>query len=297
GNVDGYVLNQFAMSEQDGILRVATTRDPVGDDDSESAVTTFERREDKLVKLGEVAGLGKGERIFGVRFLGDVGYVVTFRQTDPLYTVDLSDPAAPAVTGELKILGYSAYLHPIGDGRLIGVGQDATEEGRQLGTQVALFDVRDAAAPTRVAQAVIPDASSEAEWDHHAFLWWPDTGLVAVPVSTYTEAAAFSGLIGFGVDVDGGTIGEIGRITHPPIAAVGIGDEPIPPPVLPTEPGSGSGSGSDGDSGIVAPEDLSYPDPIVRSLVVGDRLWTLSSGGLGSSDLATLGGTQFLPFG
>ena len=75
------------------------------------------------------SGLGPGEDIHSVRFLGDVGYVVTFERTDPLYTLDLADPAAPRVTGELEILGYSAYLHPVGDGRLLGVGQDATDDG------------------------------------------------------------------------------------------------------------------------------------------------------------------------
>ena len=79
-------------------------------------------------QLGQVGGLGRGERIYAVRFIGDVGYVVTFRQTDPLFTIDLSDPAAPRSLGELELLGYSAYLHPVGDGRLLGVGQDATRE-------------------------------------------------------------------------------------------------------------------------------------------------------------------------
>ena len=96
---------------------------------------------DALQEVGRVGGLGSGETIQSVRFLGTVGYVVTFAQTDPLYTIDLTDATKPRVAGELKILGYSAYLHPVGDGMLLGVGQDATEEGRQLGTQVALFDV------------------------------------------------------------------------------------------------------------------------------------------------------------
>ncbi|OON33252.1 hypothetical protein BSA16_01360, partial [Micromonospora sp. Rc5] len=88
-----------------------------------------------------VTGLGRGERIHSVRYLGPTGHVVTFRRTDPLYTLDLTDPAAPRVTGELKITGYSAYLHPAGPGRLLGVGQEADADGRAQGLQVSLFDV------------------------------------------------------------------------------------------------------------------------------------------------------------
>ena len=85
------------------------------------------------MQVGSVGGLGRGERIYAVRYIGDTGFVVTFRQVDPLYTLDLSDPKAPRVAGELKVPGYSAYLHPLGDGLLLGVGQDATEQGRADG--------------------------------------------------------------------------------------------------------------------------------------------------------------------
>src|SRR6185436_1699304 len=83
--------------------------------ESETVVTTLGARSGALVRLGRVGGLGKGERVYAVRFVGDTGYVVTFRQVDPLYTLDLSAPARPVVRGELKIRGYSAYLHPVGD--------------------------------------------------------------------------------------------------------------------------------------------------------------------------------------
>lgn len=177
GTVDGTLLNQFSMSEHDGVLRVATTRGETVEGPSESAVTTLAERDGGLTVLGEVGGLGETERIHAVRFLGERGYVVTFRQVDPLYTIDLSDPSAPRVTGELKIPGYSAYLHPLGDGRLLGVGQDADPDtGRTEGTQVSLFDVADPASPTQLDVTVLHETWSEVEADHHAFTWWPHRG-------------------------------------------------------------------------------------------------------------------------
>lgn len=294
GHVEGDLVDQFAMDEQDGNLRVATTMGAPwerGATESESQVVVLAPKGDTLAAIGQVGGLGRGETIQSVRFLGSVGYVVTFRQTDPLYTIDLSDPTNPHVAGELKILGFSAYLHPVGDGKLLGIGQDATESGRQLGTQVALFDVSDPANPTRVAQATVPNASSGAEWDHHAFLWWSASGLAAIPVSAY-EPQPFEGLVGFTVDTDANTITERGRVTHPAVQpAATPSEKPIP-----VEPGiGGAGDGADAGGDVVSPP-WSFPSPILRSVVIGDRLWTLSSAGLAASDLATLGQTNFVGF-
>src|SRR6056297_2390304 len=150
GAVDGRLLNQFAMSEHDGDLRVATTNDGWGfGEQQDSTVYVLRPNGDELQQISSIGGLGKGEQIYAVRFLGDVGYVVTFRQIDPLYVLDLSDPAAPVLDGELKIPGYSAYLHPVGEGLLLGVGQDATDEDRTTGTQLSLFDVSDHAGAAR----------------------------------------------------------------------------------------------------------------------------------------------------
>ncbi len=164
------------------------------------------------MQLGQVGGLGKGEQIHAVRFLGDTGYVVTFRQVDPLYTLDLSDPAKPRAVGELKIRGYSAYLHPLEPGLLLGVGQDASERGATLGTQVSLFDVSDPARPSRLHQWTVPGgSSSEAEWDHHAFLWWAPSKLAVLPVESWQRRASFAGAVGLSVDRSGG-IAEAGRV-------------------------------------------------------------------------------------
>lgn len=173
GQVPGRLLNQFAMSLYDGRVRVATTTGEAfggTEPTSQSGVHVLDVRGDRLEVVGSVDGLGPGETIHSVRFLGDEAYVVTFRQTDPLYRIDLSDPTVPRVTGELKITGYSAYLHPLGPDRLLGIGQEATTEGRTTGTQVSIFDVTDPTRPRRASQVQLPGATSEAEWDHHAVL-------------------------------------------------------------------------------------------------------------------------------
>ena len=158
GKVSGFLLNQWSLSEHEGVLRVVSTETPAwwgAGRESESFLTTLRLGENALTGAGRVGGLGKGERVYSARFVGEVGYVVTFRQVDPLYTLDLSDPAHPRVLGELKIPGYSAYLHPIGEDLLLGVGQDADENGRVSGTQISIFDVSDLRKPVRLHQRLL----------------------------------------------------------------------------------------------------------------------------------------------
>jgi len=128
--VDGQIVDQYSLSEYHGDLRVATTvgtATPAPGEGSapkvlsDSRVTVLRPVGHALVQVGQVRGLGRGERIYGVRFLDDIGYVVTFRQIDPLYTIDLSAPARPRVAGELEVEGVSTYLHPIGKDLLLGV--------------------------------------------------------------------------------------------------------------------------------------------------------------------------------
>ena len=207
GRVSGYLLSQWSLSEHRGVLRVVSTDSPAwwGDgNDSESHLTTLRATPGGLVQAGRVGGLGKGERVYAVRLIGDTGYVVTFRQIDPLYTLDLADPERPRVLGELKIPGYSAYLHPIGDDLLLGVGQDATAEGRPTGTQVSVFDVSDLRRPARIHTEHLGQGWSEAEHDHHAFLYWPRTSLMVIP---FNQQAV-------GLRVGRRGIDRVGRVEH-----------------------------------------------------------------------------------
>jgi uncharacterized secreted protein with C-terminal beta-propeller domain len=262
GRVAGLLLDEWSLSEDNGILRVASTSIPVttggAQTDSETSVTTFADRNGALVPIGRVGGLGKGERVYAVRFAGDIGYVVTFRQIDPLYVVDLSTPARPRVRGELQLRGYSAYLHPLGDGLLLGVGQDATTEGRTLGTLASLFEVSDPAHPKRLDAFTLSKARSDVEYDHHAFLWWPRTQLAVLPVQEYLDRP-FLGAVGLRVRRRG--ITEVGRIVHPAQA----GAERV---------------GSPGT-------------PISRALVVGDTLYTVSAAGVKGSALASFADRGF----
>ncbi|HEX9775447.1 MAG TPA: beta-propeller domain-containing protein [Actinomycetota bacterium] len=214
GRVPGEILSRWALSEHEGILRVATTIDPWGR--SHSAVVALRRDGEKLVEAGRVDGLGAGERIFGVRFVGTMGYVVTFRQVDPLYVIDLSDPANPVERGELKIPGYSSYLHPVGEGRVLGIGQDASRGGATRGTQVSLFDVSDPARPRRIDQIRFARASSLAEREPHAFLHWTPDELAVIPL--VQRGRSWDSLLFHGavlIDVERDSLAERARVAHP----------------------------------------------------------------------------------
>ncbi len=137
--------------------------------------------------VGKVEDLAAGERIYSVRFMGDKAYMVTFRQTDPLFVIDLSSPQNPKVLGYLKVQGVSDYLHPYDETHVIGVGRDATEEGRITGMKISLFDVSDFANPKEVSKYIIGDrgTSSDALYDHKAFLFDREKNILVIPISEY----------------------------------------------------------------------------------------------------------------
>jgi hypothetical protein len=305
GEVRGHLLSQYSLSEADGYLRVATTEgDPWGGtDSSESFVSIFDEQGGELVQVGQVGGLGKGERIFSVRFMGDTAYVVTFRQVDPLYTVDLSDPTDPTVLGELKIPGFSTYLHPVGDDLLIGVGQDATDEGVTTGAQVSLFDVADLSNPQRIDQFDLGQNSySSVEWDPKAFLYWQPEQLVSVPVSAWAfddargveENTSGAQLL----TIDDRTLIDLGRIGHPVTrdceTGIYVDDLPI------------DGEASDDAEAEFARETQpappadeycwSYQPEIRRAVIIGDVLYTVSEAGVKANDLDSLRDIAWIPF-
>ena len=153
--VPGRLLNQFSMDEYNGYLRVATT---LGDENDLYVLNG------KLEIAGKITGFGKDERIYAVRFIGERGYIVTFRETDPFFVIDLSDPANPEIKGELKIPGFSSYLHPINDTVILGVGREGSY------VKISMFDVSDAENPEEIAKYTLKESWSEVLYNHHAFL-------------------------------------------------------------------------------------------------------------------------------
>jgi Beta propeller domain len=293
GSVPGNLLNQYAISEWQGYLRVATTTgtswaiadgEPPDAQTSSSAVYVLTTQGPVMRTVGEVTGLGVTERIYAVRFIGPVGYVVTFRQTDPLYTLDLSDPAHPRVRGALALTGYSAYLHPASDVRLIGIGRQADAMGHVGGTQVSLFDVSDLAAPSRLASFALTGAVSGAEFDPHAFLYWPSSHLVVVPIQMSGAVPVTSPAGGPAQTVTGPEAGALVlRIDSSGITEAGFL----------SQPGPGSGGYSYG-SGSLPIE--SGTAAIERSLVIGHTLWTVSDAGAMAYGLTSLRQLRWIPF-
>lgn len=186
GAFPGQVLNQFSLDEYEGNLRVATTiggQWGIGDEQANDVHVLNE----KLETIGSATELGLNERIYSARFIADRGYVVTFRQTDPFYVLDLSDPKKPTVAGELKIPGYSAYLHPLSEHLILGIG----EQGSQV--KASIFDVSDPDQPAEAAKYLLDDYWSEANTNHHAFLLDADHQVFFLPGSRGGYVFSYAG--------------------------------------------------------------------------------------------------------
>jgi len=191
GSVPGRILNQYSMGEYEGKLRVATTtgRSWWGGEEqvSTNAVYVLDQVEQELEVIGSVEGIAPRETIQSARFMGDRGYVVTFEQIDPLFTLDLSDPTNPLVVGELKVPGFSTFIVPMDADHLLTVGQYIPDDGRwNWGVQLSIFDISDFANPSLKHSMVIGEehgAWSEALHDPKAFTYFAEGGLIALPVS------------------------------------------------------------------------------------------------------------------
>jgi len=280
GAVAGWILNQFSMDEHEGNLRVAVTNNAP----ERATSTAVYVLDGTLAVIGKIEGIAVGEQIFSARFLGDRGYIVTFRRIDPLFVLDLSDPTAPTILGELEIPGVSTYLHPYDETHLIGVGSASCDDPTNTWlncVKLALFDVSDATAPTLVDEYIVATEGgsySEAQWDHKAFFFSRDLNpdRLVIPVQTWSWAevttndtertefyySGWSGAYVFEVDVTGFALQ--GEITH-------------------------------------TPENTTQQDPwyygpqVRRSLYIGDDLYTVSDGLVKINALADLAEIKAVP--
>lgn len=276
GQVEGNILNQFSMDEYNGDFRIATT--------------TWERNsqynnlfvlDSEMKPKGKITNIAPGERIYSTRFMGDKAYMVTFRQVDPLFVIDLADPSNPTILGQLKIPGYSDYLHPYDETHIIGFGMDTDADGRTLGMKIAIFDVSDFANPKQMHAEYIGDrgTSSPLLYNHKALLFSKERNLLAFPVSLYEIPQsqrdnkdaygmfAYQGLYVYDISLESG-FSLRGRISH-------ITDEEL----------KKFGNVIEGSSAIVE-----------RGLYINDTLYTVSEFGIMANDLYTLGQQGFVQY-
>ncbi len=228
GEVTGQVLNQFSMDERDGYFRIATTKSRTWsryEEESRKSYNNLYVLDGDLKMVGALEGLAEDERIYSVRFMQNRAYLVTFKQMDPLFVIDLADPKNPKVLGKLKIPGYSDYLHPYDDNTLIGLGKDTAESEwggiSTKGLKLSLFDVSNVSDPEEIDTYIMGDAGSDsiALRDHKAFLFSRDKNLLSIPVSIRESLdgrswgkLTFSGAAVFLVDKNGFELK--GRIDH-----------------------------------------------------------------------------------
>jgi hypothetical protein len=202
-------------------LRIATSRGRVPDPKVESLVSVLAQNEEgNLVRVGAVEHIAPGEDIRAVRFDNDRGYVVTFKKTDPLFSLDLGDPARPRLVGELKIPGFSTYLQRIDPDHLISIGFDANDHGSFAyydGLLLQLFDVRVPTAPKLLFREKIGarGSGSEAATDHLGFNYFAERGVLALPATICSRGnqVSFSGLLVYSVDLETG-FARLGGIDH-----------------------------------------------------------------------------------
>ncbi len=219
GKVEGTVLNQFSLDEHEGNLRIATTKGEMWNPDNPS-VNNIYILDENLKPLGELEGLAEGERIYSARFAGDRIYMVTYRQVDPFFVIDASDPKAPEVLGELKIPGFSTYMHILDENHVLGFGKETeeTEWGvRETGFKISLFDVTDPKEPTEKKKEVIGTSGtySELQHNHKALMISLTKGIMGFPITVASRtpyATDFDGAYVYDISLD--DFSFKGMVTH-----------------------------------------------------------------------------------
>ncbi len=188
GSVPGRILNQFSMDEYDKYFRIATTTGEIWRNDEFTSKNNIYVLDEKLKEVGKIEGIAPGEKIYSVRFMGERGYVVTFKTIDPLFVISFKNPEKPEILGALKIPGYSDYLHPYDENHIIGFGKDTVEvkgNAFYLGIKMAIFDITDVNNPKELFTEKIGDRGTESELlrNHKALLFSREKNLLAFPVT------------------------------------------------------------------------------------------------------------------
>lgn len=191
GSLPGRVLDQFALDEWDGRLRVVTTMEGENAHHKRILRSGLWVLDSDLSLVGSIPALAKDEAVRSARFEGAIGYVVTFRSMDPLFAIDLADATTPRVLSALKIPGFSSYLHPWADGRLLGFGRDATDKGEDRGMKLSMFDTSNPLAVAELTTLKVKGDDSPALSDHRAVLVDAQAGLVGFPANSWTDGKAF----------------------------------------------------------------------------------------------------------
>ncbi len=277
GEVPGSVLNQFSMDEYNSYFRIATTTGEIWQNNSRNNIYVLD---ELLNVVGKIEDIAPGEKIYSARFMGERGYMVTFKKVDPLFVVDLKDPQKPGILGALKIPGYSDYLHPYDENHIIGFGKDTVENGSGAyyqGMKIAVFDVTDVSKPVEMFKENIGDRGTDSELlsNHKALLFSKDKNLLAFPVTvmevknkdnTDKESVfqygqfVFQGVYVYNIDlVNGFTLK--GKITHM----------------------------SDDDYLKAGSYGYSEDKYVQRALYIGDTLYTLSNSAIKANAMQDLG--------
>ena len=285
GFVPGIVDDQFSIDERDGVIRIATTRTTWRQNQASDVwvppvthnfVSAMRLNEGTLQVVGSTPPLAEGERIFSARFLGDLGYIVTFRQVDPLFAIDLSNPEELEVLGELKIPGFSDYMHPLGPDHLLTIGRDIDENTLvDNGTALQIFDVSNPADPVLAHKELVGSGFSAANHNHKAFNFYADgddDGLLAFPFVSY-ESAVSSTLELWSVDAETG-MSRLGAVDHSSLITNDCQDW-MPPIGVPFEP-------------WFFEQSCGYEPQISRGVFIDDYIYSISHGGVMVHDVGDL---------